>query len=140
MTPQQAADQLNGNEYNKEGSKELFKAMAAAGLVAIWGASDDLAEIRGAVDDEVGAQDETQIYFTKEGLPQNDCDEEECPYFARLLEKAATITAFWNSDGFSWRYETDIPHATFIIKEDGTDYCRGIVFALADVKMKGDAP
>src|SRR5882762_1038014 len=119
MTPQEAADQLNGNEYGKDGSKELFETMARAGLVAVFGGSDDLAEIRGAVDDEVGACDEGQIYFTKDGMPHNDCEDEDCPYFAKLLEGAATIETLWDSGGFSWRYQTDIPHTTFIIKEDG---------------------
>ena len=43
------------------------------------------------------------------------------------------ITAVWDTDGYSWIYQTDIPHATFEIVEDGAPYCRGIIFALADV-------
>lgn len=34
--------------------------------------------------------------------------------------------------GYSWIYQTDIPHATFEIVEGDDPYCRGIVFALAD--------
>jgi hypothetical protein len=39
----------------------------------------------------------------------------------------------WGKDDTSWSYETDIPHATFDVLEDGEVYCRGIVFALADL-------
>lgn len=46
MTRDEAAEQLNGNEYRKEGSPTLFAAMKAAGLVAVYGASDDLMEMK----------------------------------------------------------------------------------------------
>lgn len=133
MTRDEAAAQLDGNEYGKEGSKELFGAMKAAGLVAVFGASDDLMEFRGAVHDEVGCYNGGQAYLTKDGLLDNDCDEGQCPYFAKIKETAATMSAIWDDGGFSWRYATDIPHAKFVIREDGEPYCEGIVFALADV-------
>lgn len=131
MTPAEAAAKLDGNEYTKEGSRELFKEMKDAGLVAVFGASDDLMEFRGAINDEVGCYNGGTAYVTQEGLLVNDCDEGDCPHFARLQEKAAPIEAKFDVDGFSWIYETDIPNATFVIKEDGENYCEGIVFALA---------
>jgi len=133
MTPSEAAKRLDGGEYGKEGSKEVFAEMKAAGLVAVFGASDDLMEMRGAVYDEVGAYGGTQARFTSKGLLQNECDEEDCPYFARVAEAAVPVKAHWDRDGVSWTYETVIPHETFVINEDGEPYCRGIVFALADV-------
>jgi hypothetical protein len=48
---------------------------------------------------------------------------------------ARKIEAVWAEDGYSWTYRTDIPHATFEITEDGEPYCRGIVFALADLAV-----
>lgn len=134
MTPAEAAAALNGNQYGKEGSKELFAAMKAASLVAVFGASDDLMEFRGAVDDELGCYNGGMAFFTKEGFLKNECDSDDrCPHFRRLAEKAATVVALWDEGGFSWRYLTDIPHAKFVIKEDSENYCEGIVFALADV-------
>jgi hypothetical protein len=128
-----AAAKLNGNQYGKEGSKDLFEAMDTAGLVAVFGASDDLMELRGAINDEVGCYNGGTAYLTPDGLLQNDCENEECPHFIKLKEKAATVTAKWDDGGFSWRYETEIPHVKFTIKEDDENYCEGIVFALADV-------
>lgn len=81
MSPKDAADALNGNEYRQEGSRELFAAMKAAGLVAVFGASDDLAELRGAINDEIGGFGGLTIYLTPAGLLTNDCDNDQCPHF-----------------------------------------------------------
>lgn len=134
MLPSEAAAKLDGNEYHKEGSPALFAAMKAAGLVAVYGASDDLMELEGAIRDEIDCYDGGTAYLTSAGLLQNDCENDDCPHFAKLKKTAATINALWDSGGFSWRYETAIPHAKFIIKEDGENYCEGIVFALSDVR------
>jgi len=133
MSAADAASELNGSQYTNEGSPELFARMKAEGLVAVFGASDDLMEFRGAVYDEVSAYDGTTAYITRTGLLQNDCDNDACPHFAKLQEAATPIRAIWDDGGFSWRYETALPCARFIVKEDDEDYCEGIVFALADV-------
>jgi hypothetical protein len=135
ITKEEAAARLDGNQYREEGSKELFFAMKEAGLVAVFGASDDLMEFRGAIDDEVGCYDGGEAYLTRDGLLTNDCDNERCPHFEKLKAKATKITALWcDEDDLSWTYALPtVPHADFIIKEDSDLYCRGIVFALADV-------
>lgn len=133
ITAKEAAAQLDGNQYRQEGSRELFKRMKAAGLVAIFGASDDLMEIHGAVNDETGGE----AWFTPEGMLENDCDNDRCPHFLKLKKQAASVEALWCKEPpFSFTYKTDIPHETFIIMEDDEPYCRGIVFALADVGKK----
>lgn len=134
MTRDEAAAQIDGNEYGEEITKELSEAMEAAGLVAVFGASDDLMEFRGAIYDEVGCYEGGTAYLAADGLLTNECDNDECPHFERLKEAAPKIHAKWDEGGFSWRYETDIPHAKFVIKEGDENYCEGIVFTLADVK------
>lgn len=133
MTPQEAAAKLNNGQYRKEVSPEMAKSLKFAGLVAVYGASDDLMEFDGAIQDEVGCYEGGTIYITRNGPLVNDCDNDDCPHFEKLKEKTATIAAKWDDGGFSWRYETDIPHATFVIMEDDEKYCEGIVFAIADV-------
>jgi hypothetical protein len=133
MTPAEAAAKLDGNQYREEGSPEFFAEMKAAGLVAIYGASDDLMEINGAAYDEIGAWNGGKVLFTKDGILDNRCTNERCPYHAAESHSATEVRAIWDDGGFSWRYETEIPHAKFVIKEDDENYCEGIVFALADV-------
>lgn len=139
MTKEELAAKLNGREVGDEITEAEAKEAKYTGLVVVFGASDDLMEFEGAIRDEVGCFDGGTAYLTSEGLLENECDNEDCPHFLRLREKATTIEAIWNA-GCSWSYETDIPHATFDIMEDGEKYCRGIVFALADVKEKEGAP
>lgn len=133
MTRDEAAERLNGSEYGQEGSKELFAEMKEAGLVAVFGASDDLMEFRGAINDEIGAWDGTTAYLTKAGLLSSKCDD-DCPYFFAEQAAASKIDAGWAKlDDYSWSFTTSIPHATFEVTEDDENYCRGIVFSLADV-------
>ena len=61
-------------------------------------------------------------------LPEHeDCECEFCGY-AEKKKKCATIRSLLCDDsGFTWTFETDIPHSTFDIFENGNKFCRGIV-------------
>lgn len=129
-----AASRLNGCEYGREGSAQFWAEMKARGLVAVFGASDDLMEFNGAIYDEVGCYGGGTAYLTEDGLLE---DKEPCCIHAENARaKAATIEARWDVDGEpAWTYRTDIPHVTFEVMEDGEVYCRGIVFSLADLRQ-----
>lgn len=108
----------------------------------MFGASDDLVEFRGAIDDELGACEGTEALISKDGkfLPHDIEDHEEwleehgllADFKARFPNKVVATRS--GVDGPSWRITTDIPHATFMIMEDGEEYCQGIVFNLSDLK------
>lgn len=134
MTAQELAARLDGRTYGSETTDDECNAAFDAGLVIVFGASDDLMEFRGRIDDELGCYDGGTAYLVSTGLLKNACPDSRCPYFEKAKESAATIEAVFDEDGFTWIYRTDIPHATFNIMEEGETYCRGIVFALADVK------
>ncbi len=134
MICDELAAKLTGAEYPFEPHQDLQRAAKESGLVIVFGASDDQMEFRGAVNDEVGAYDGTTARVTSAGLLTNDCEDDDCPYFAQAKKGAATIEAIWGADGYSWTYKTAIPHSTFEIVEDGEPYCRGIVFALSEVR------
>lgn len=130
LTVQAAAEALNNSEYRQEGSRELWASMKAAGLVAVFGASDDLMELRGAIDDEVGAYNGTTVFLTPTGLLE-EC-ESDCPHSRHAAKQAVGLSAVWCAVGEpAWTYKTAIPHETFNVLEDGEPYCRGIVFDLA---------
>ena len=134
MNAKELAAKLNGREYLSEITKEEAGEANAAGLVVVFGASDDLIEFRGALDEEINAWEGVTAYLTSDGLLYNLCRDRDCPYHAVERKYATTIEAKWDSDGYSWTYETAIPHETFEIVEGDEKYCRGIVFALVDVK------
>lgn len=134
MNTKELAAFLTGREYGKEITKPESGQALADGLVVVFGYSDDNMEFRGAIRDEVGCYDGGTAYLTTEGLLQNECENDECPHFEKAKSKAATIEALWCKEpSYAWTFKTDIPHETFEIVEDGEPYCRGIVFALADV-------
>lgn len=137
MTKEELADQLNGLEYPTRIPGALIVAAQSAGLVILCGASDDLMEFYGARREEIGCYDGGTAFVDADGvLPDRDClnGEEELAEYVQRQKSAKSIEALWcKEDGYSWTYKTEIPHATFEVVEDEEPYCRGIVFALADL-------
>lgn len=138
MTAKELANMLNRREVGNEIGGPVLCWAKESGLVVAYGYSDDNVEFAGAIDDEVGAYNGTTVYLTPAGVLQEpDCDRDDCPYFAKEREKAKTIKAVWHDEGGPcWTFETDIPHETFTIMEDGEPWCIGIVFSMADVNGK----
>jgi hypothetical protein len=133
MNKKELAALLNGREYGNEMDRADEFIAKENNLVVVFGRSDDLMEFRGAIDDELSAWEGTTAHIVKSGLLANKCPEDDCPYYEELKTYAQTITQIWVSEGYSWVYETSIPHETFDILEDGEKYCRGIVFSLSEV-------
>lgn len=130
MTKETLAAQLTGREYGSEISKEEEAAAKAAGLVVIFGASDDLMEFCGVIHDEAYPGEEGVVKLHRGGLLEDhneDCECKWCGYEA-TAKKCAEVQALWCKEkGYSWTYKTEIPHATFEIVEGSEKYCRGLV-------------
>lgn len=139
MTAKELAIELNGRDTGEEMEWGEAQDVKAAGLVVVYGYSDDNVELCGAIDYEADSYDGGTVYLTKNGIlegPTCSCAEDcECPYFAKEREKAKTIKAVWNDNfgGPAWTFETDIPHETFTIVDDGEPWCIGIVFSMEDL-------
>lgn len=144
MTASELAALLHGREYRNEITLAEEASAKASGLVVAFGASDDLMEFRGAINDEVGAYDGTTVRIDGEGIAPTwpaDSDEgwsesEAEDYFRRKAAGFKEIHAIWSPQDMpdtSWRFATAIPHATFDVMEDGDIYCRGIVFSLTNL-------
>lgn len=137
MTHEEMAARLNGREYRQEITKDEEAIAKAAGLVVVFGYSDDNVELVGAIDDEVGAYEGAVLRITDSGLLpafeslDKDDEAEMEQYFLKKHETPRTIEALWCAEkGYSWTFKTEIPHSTFEIVEDFEPFCRGIVFAL----------
>lgn len=127
MTQKELASNLDGIEYKKlvnfhSNIKNMFYQAKENGLVVVFGASDDLMEFSGAIEDEADCYDGGIVCFDKLGVINED-------EFARN-----SIKAFWCIDNVPWLYETEIPHESFMVMEDGEVYCIGIVFSIKDLK------
>ncbi len=136
MTAKELAARLNGREYRSEMTLEEISIAKESGLVVVFGASDDLMEFRGAIDDEVGCYEGGKAYASANGLWQDDygCGgDQQCEFIERAKEAFIPIYALWGVEGYSWIFDTKIPHEKFVIFEDGGKYCRGIVFSMDDL-------
>lgn len=127
------AEKLNGREYGAELTMEEGEELKASGLVVVFGESDDLTEFRGAINDEVGSLDGNDIYVRADGAIANNDSGTFDHFVPDNNPDFAFIKACWNRDGYSWSYETDIPHQYFEILDDGEPYCLGIIFAVEDM-------
>ena len=137
MTAKEFAEMLSGREYGMEITKDEERQAADAGLVVVYGYSDDNVELRGAIDAEVSAWDGGTVYLTKNGTVDSpacdDADSVYCPYYTAARDSAKKIEAVWGKGGVAWTFETDIPHETFNIYEDGELFCVGIVLSVEDL-------
>lgn len=135
MTKEELAAKLTGREMGHEITREEEAAAKDAGLVVLFGYSDDNAEFRGAIHDEIGCYDGGTLYIHEGELFNCRCDC-ECEHAERAHDRAkedgVQIEAVWcdSEDAPAWTYKTELPHATFDVMEDGAVFCRGIVFAV----------
>jgi len=133
------AKALDRSIYPVRVSKEVVEIAKEKGIVIVFGASDDLMEFRGAIDDEVGCYDGGSALIDEKGLlpcrESIDDDDELEEFFARK-KSAVKIDAVWCEGGYSWIYRAPFPHATFEAIDDDDLYCRGIVFDLSEIRSK----
>ena len=144
MNLKEWAQLLNGREYTEEVTSEESKQMAADGIIAAYGASDDLLEFSGALNDECGAWEGTDVRLHKssegeiELLSEGELDAVSDNVLKRMktqIDRMLIIKAIWCPKELktSWLIETSIPHEKFDIFEEGELYCRGIVFHVDNV-------
>lgn len=108
MTLKEFAKMLDGRSYGQEITKEEEALAKELGFVVVFGYSDDNAELRGAINDEIGCFDGGPV------------EHEDLP---------GVIYADWCPEdmGCSWAYGTSIPHENFHIFDGDDLYCVGIV-------------
>lgn len=134
MTAQELAALLHGRQYRSEMTREEATQARIAGLLVVFGASDDLTEFEGVLRDEAGAYPGAEHSITAK------CDLFEPTEDARDLIKrgwtpppiALRVKAEWCPEDFdgSWRITADCAPelcASFDVMEDDALYCRGIV-------------
>jgi hypothetical protein len=151
VTPASIAAALNQLEYGYGFPPDEVQEQARAAVIVIACCeSDDLMAFYGAFRDEKGVYGGDAVLIDAKGvLPTfeevNEDEDASRDYFERK-PKARAIKAHWlPKDGktgkpwASWACETDIPHETFDVMEDGGIYCRGIVFSLADMAAPSKA-
>lgn len=133
LTVQALADKLNGRTYMSEITPTEDQEAKAAGLVVVFGVSDDQNYFHGAIDADPYCYDRQTYEITRLGLlgkfdqlVERGDEEELARYFAMRHLPVHRLTATFTNNG--WEFETDIPHAKFNIVEAGEHYGQGLVF------------
>lgn len=143
MTKEMLAEQLNGNLNRYEIDKEQERLAKESGLIVIFGASDDLLEFRGIINDEIGASDGTVAHVVKKKDGWGVIGDEDKMDLDKQMDEfglpslsTLEVEAAWCPEELdcSWLITTKHLHASFDIMEDGELYCAGIVVDVKDFK------
>ena len=129
---------LDGCKYRSELTSDDINFAKANGLVVVYGASDDLIEFSGCLDDELGAGDKEVIHFHSGNILS------VCDPFYELDEMMSFLSSYGvkfnldNSIKISrefgiWGYDMNCEYFPFNVYEDGDLYGVGIVFNLKDI-------
>lgn len=128
------ANKLNGRQYGNEITEEEVGQLG--NVVVVFGYSDDTMIVAvSSVFEDVPCFEGGSALFQIDGLVENKCDCEDCPYYDDIKEAAYEVKAVSDQAGYSWVYKTDIPHETFEIFDNNRKYCRGIVFSLDELEL-----
>lgn len=106
-------------------------------LVVIYGASDDLAEIDGAVCDEVGiGWRNKSILFHRGSVYVPECDDEGCPHEEAIRNNCERVGVRWDESitGPSWYYIATFPHETFDVYDGDDYYCQAVIFKAESIR------
>ena len=126
MTKEQLAALLDGQAIELVLTDDIEALAREYNLVIIFGASDDLVELRGAIDDELTVYpygESESIYISTDGAADQ-------PFYG-----SHEIKAFYARPGAEadWTYETELPHSTFRVMDDGELYSIGVVIDLNEL-------
>jgi hypothetical protein len=132
MTKEELAELLNGRQYGDEITSEEEKISHDNGLVVIFGASDDIVEFRGVINDEIDAYEGCFFKFNKElEIKVGDKHEGHMRSVQAILDEGYDTGE--GDEPCSWQFKTDIPHSTFRILDADELYCVGIVINVAEL-------
>lgn len=121
MNTKEWAEKLNNIEYPADEIWDMRKQFEEDGVVVVYGASDDLIEFEGAIQDEGDCYNDKVFYLNKEGLTTS-------------YSKNYVKVTHPHDGTVQFNYETNIPCEWFNVMEDGELYCKGFVFNINDLK------
>ena len=121
------AKEFNGREYHYAMfSKEEMKQLKENGIVILYGESDDLCELDGAIYDEGDCWLNSESSFVELPLSKNG--------FHEVDNKITHKIKIFRKDG-CWDYKISglTMFSNFVITEDGKPYCVGKLFYKDDL-------
>jgi hypothetical protein len=144
MTVKEWSERINGVEYPAYDLDIFNRDMKEDGIIAAYGYSDNLLEFRGVVHEETkaweGNEGNTVLIASREKGTAFLFEKDVTQFSRKITAQMRRVTAVWHPEDLEacWKIETEIPHETFDIMEEGELFCRGVVFHVDDIK--GNAP
>jgi len=106
--------------YGREFTQEEINEMKTDKIVAFMGASDDLVEVNGAIDDELDCY--TNAIF---GYCSGKFSRNKNTKFKLIVTHGKNNCCFW--------LDANVIYSTFVVMDDDEPYCRGIFVSLYDI-------
>ena len=106
----------------------------------VFGQSDDTTVITGAIEATCETKDGGTLYLDGEDGLFEDCPC-DCVHSRRARARAKAVQVCWCKGPYVWSYRTEIPHATFEIRDnqpssDNLRFCQGLVFRAEDLQSR----
>ena len=123
---------INGKERGyPQFTKGEMQAARENGFVIACSIPDSLIVFDGAVKGDGICFGGGKVFFNHDEVYQG-YNKEKYPYWINVVWCGGETDEIGRK--ITWTYETEIPHETFMIYEDGEPFCRGIVFKVEDLK------
>lgn len=123
---------INGKERGyPQFTKGEIQTARENGFVIACGIPDSLIVFDGAVKGDGICFGGGEVFFNHDEVYQG-YNKEKYPYWINVVWCGGETDEIGQE--ITWTYETEIPHETFMIYENGEPLCRGIVFSVEDLK------
>lgn len=123
---------INGKERGyPQFTKGEIQTARENGFVIACGIPDSLIVFDGAVKGDGICFGGGEVFFNRDEVYQG-YNKEKYPYWINVVWCGGETDE--TGQEITWTYETEIPHETFMIYENGEPLCRGIVFSVEDLK------
>lgn len=134
ISAEKFASMLNGREYRNEMTPYDEKLAKDRGFIVVFGASDDLTEFRGLIDDEIGSYEGADHFILSDGTFADDeyFEQNRNGWVNPNKRILCSVLAVWSND-IPWKYITSVKNHKFNIMENGEVYCEGIVLDIRDM-------
>lgn len=124
---------LHNSKYPFRLTKQVIQYLGSLNLILVYGQSDDMISVSGAINDDEYISGNMSILLSKKGILKDneslDTDNELLAW-KEQKDNSKEIKILWDSNGYLWEYETEIPHDEFDILDGEDKYCKAMIISM----------
>lgn len=146
LTKEKLAELLDGRDLRGKYDYPTTQEVEDSNLVVLYGRSDYLIEVRGAVYNSICIDGECKLALVLAGEEiddEEDVTNMDIPAVLPLSDEydqsdnPRLITVQYcslDNTIADWEFDTVLPHATFLLNKEGKPFCKGIVIDIDEVE------